>query len=102
MLINRWNFNISHKPTTFFLSVGYLHGKWVNFNLITRLIQLIQLIILGRELVHNCKHGILQYTIVRPLTTVISIICQLNGVYGESEFKLTDAYIYILMVITNY
>jgi hypothetical protein len=30
---------------------------------------------------------------VRPLTTVISIICQLNGVYGESEFKLSSAYI---------
>lgn len=53
---------------------------------------------MGKELVHNCKHGILQYTIIRPLTTVVSIICQLYGVYGESEFKLTNAYIYILMI----
>lgn len=28
---------------------------------------------MGRELVHMCKHGILQYTVVRPLTTAISL-----------------------------
>lgn len=28
---------------------------------------------MGREFVHNCKHGILQYTIVRPITTFISV-----------------------------
>lgn len=27
---------------------------------------------MGREFVHNCKHGILQYTVVRPLTTVVA------------------------------
>lgn len=29
---------------------------------------------MGREFVHNCKHGILQYTIVRPITTFISVL----------------------------
>lgn len=28
---------------------------------------------MGREFVHNCKHGILQYTVVRPITTFISV-----------------------------
>lgn len=53
---------------------------------------------MGRELVHNCKHGILQYTLIRPLTTIISIICELCGVYGESEFKFSVAYPYITLI----
>lgn len=53
---------------------------------------------MGPELVHNCKHGILQYTIIRPLTTIISIICELNGVYGESQFKLSYAYPYLTLI----
>lgn len=28
---------------------------------------------MGREFVHNCKHGVLQYTAVRPLTTFIAL-----------------------------
>lgn len=28
---------------------------------------------MGREFVHKCKHGILQYTVVRPLTTFIAL-----------------------------
>lgn len=28
---------------------------------------------MDREFVHNCKHGILQYTVFRPLTTFISV-----------------------------
>lgn len=79
---------------------------------------------MGRELVHNCKQGILQYIYIRPLTTgkiiyfilkndflfmffqsslkyfliVIAIICELYGVYGESQFKLTLAYPYLAFV----
>lgn len=26
----------------------------------------------GRDFVHNCKHGILQYTVVRPITTFVA------------------------------
>lgn len=28
---------------------------------------------MGREFVHNCKHGILQYTVIRPIITFISV-----------------------------
>lgn len=28
---------------------------------------------MGRDFIHNCKHGILQYTVVRPITTFISV-----------------------------
>ncbi|CAG9563279.1 unnamed protein product [Danaus chrysippus] len=53
---------------------------------------------MGSEFVHNCKHGILQYTLIRPLTTVISIICDLSGVYGESDFSPNVAFPYIIAI----
>lgn len=30
-------------------------------------------IIMSREFIHKCKHGILQYAVVRPIVTVISM-----------------------------
>ncbi|KAH8410258.1 hypothetical protein KR009_010228 [Drosophila setifemur] len=54
--------------------------------------------VMGREFIHNCKHGILQYTVVRPITTFISVICELCGVYGEGEFAGTVAFPYIVVV----
>uniref|UniRef100_A0A0A9VVG3 Transmembrane protein 184C n=1 Tax=Lygus hesperus TaxID=30085 RepID=A0A0A9VVG3_LYGHE len=53
---------------------------------------------MGRELVYKCKHGILQYTLLRTMTTVISFICALKGVYGEGEFKPTVAFPYIIAI----
>ncbi|XP_045459527.1 transmembrane protein 184C [Melitaea cinxia] len=53
---------------------------------------------MGREFVHNCKHGILQYTLVRPVTTVISMICDLCGVYGESDFSPNVAFPYMIAI----
>ncbi|KAF6216109.1 hypothetical protein GE061_000447 [Apolygus lucorum] len=53
---------------------------------------------MGRELVSKCKHGILQYTLIRPVTTFISFICALKGVYGEGEFKPDKAYPYIVAI----
>lgn len=51
---------------------------------------------MGREFVHMCKHGILQYAAVRPISTLISFICELNGVYGEGEFKGNVAFPYMI------
>ncbi|KOX73410.1 hypothetical protein WN51_14456 [Melipona quadrifasciata] len=45
---------------------------------------------MGREFVHKCKHGILQYTAVS--------ICDLNGVYGEGEFRTDVAFPYLVAV----
>ncbi|XP_026287712.2 transmembrane protein 184C isoform X2 [Frankliniella occidentalis] len=53
---------------------------------------------MGRELVHNCKHGILQYAVVRPVTTAISFICELADVYKEGEFKGNSAFPYMIAV----
>lgn len=53
---------------------------------------------MGRDFVHNCKHGILQYTVVRPITTFIAAICEIYGVYGEGEWRGGVAYPYIIVV----
>lgn len=29
--------------------------------------------VMGREFVHNCKQGVLQYTVLRPILTFISV-----------------------------
>lgn len=52
----------------------------------------------GRDFIQACKHGILQYTVIRPLTTITSLICELAGVYGEGKFVPNGAYPYILAI----
>ncbi|KAK9876660.1 hypothetical protein WA026_014035 [Henosepilachna vigintioctopunctata] len=53
---------------------------------------------MGREFVQTCKHGILQYTVIRPTTSIIAVLCHLAGIYGGGEFRLGAAYPYILVV----
>ncbi|KAK7871631.1 hypothetical protein R5R35_001818 [Gryllus longicercus] len=53
---------------------------------------------MGREFVHMCKHGILQYTVVRPLSTFISFICEMSGVYKEGEFRGDAAFPYMIAI----
>ncbi|CAG9832308.1 unnamed protein product [Diabrotica balteata] len=53
---------------------------------------------MGREFVHICKHGILQYTVVRPLTTAISFVCKNFDVYGDGQFKANVAFPYLTAV----
>ncbi|XP_039295366.1 transmembrane protein 184C [Nilaparvata lugens] len=51
-----------------------------------------------KELVLKCKHGILQYCVVRPVTTGIAFVCHLKGIYGDGEFKSDVAYPYIIII----
>jgi ABC-type Fe3+-siderophore transport system permease subunit len=53
---------------------------------------------MGREFVHNCKHGILQYTVVRPITTALAFILEMAGVYGDDEYRADVAFPYIIVV----
>ncbi|XP_050300059.1 transmembrane protein 184C [Anthonomus grandis grandis] len=53
---------------------------------------------MGRPFVHICKHGILQYTVMRPLTTAISVICKILQVYGDGQFKPSVAFPYLIVI----
>ncbi|XP_022324788.2 transmembrane protein 184C-like [Crassostrea virginica] len=48
--------------------------------------------------INRCKHGALQYTIVRPVTTCIALICELNGVYNEGDFDFKSAWSYLTII----
>ncbi|MEE6461351.1 hypothetical protein FKM82_001265 [Ascaphus truei] len=53
---------------------------------------------MGDVLLFRCKLGVLQYTVVRPVTTIIALICQLTGVYGEGDFNLKNAWTYLVII----
>lgn len=55
---------------------------------------------MGRELVERCKHGVMQYTVVRPLTTCIAFACAMAGdeYYGEGEFNFRSAWSYLIII----
>ncbi|XP_064781978.1 transmembrane protein 184C-like [Oncorhynchus masou masou] len=52
---------------------------------------------MGEVLLLRCKLGVLQYTVVRPVTTVIALICQFCGVYDEGNFSSTNAWTYLVI-----
>uniref|UniRef100_A0A3Q2D7M1 Transmembrane protein 184C n=1 Tax=Cyprinodon variegatus TaxID=28743 RepID=A0A3Q2D7M1_CYPVA len=52
---------------------------------------------MGEVLLLRCKLGVLQYTVVRPVTTVIALICQLCGVYDEGNFNFRNAWTYLVI-----
>ncbi|KAM6949237.1 transmembrane protein 184C-like [Aplochiton taeniatus] len=53
---------------------------------------------MGEVLLFRCKLGVLQYTVVRPVTTVIALVCQLCGVYDEGNFSFRNAWSYLVIV----
>lgn len=52
---------------------------------------------MGKNIIQNCKHGVLQYTIVRPVTTAIALICELNKKYDEGDFNFKSAWSYLVI-----
>lgn len=51
---------------------------------------------MGEVLLFRCKLGVLQYTVVRPFTTIIALICELVGVYDEGNFSFKNAWTYLV------
>ncbi|KAK8720934.1 hypothetical protein OTU49_013021 [Cherax quadricarinatus] len=53
---------------------------------------------MGREFIHRCKHGILQYTVFHLMTTLIAFICGQAGVYEEGKLSPKNAFVYLFVV----
>ncbi|XP_072112138.1 transmembrane protein 184C isoform X2 [Mobula birostris] len=53
---------------------------------------------MGEVLLFRCKLGVLQYTVVRPFTTIIALICELIGVYDEGNFSFKNAWTYLVII----
>lgn len=48
---------------------------------------------------HRVQGGVIQYVIVEMLTSLISLFCNIGGVYGDGEFSAKVAYPYIAFVV---
>jgi hypothetical protein len=52
----------------------------------------------GRRFLHKIKHGVLQYTIARPLTTIVALLSEMIGIYHEGSYSLGSTYLYLFLV----
>lgn len=55
----------------------------------------------GRAFMIRCKHGILQYVVIRPMTTMIAFISQLFNFYGEGNYNPLSGYTYPVLLLIN-
>jgi Organic solute transporter Ostalpha len=53
---------------------------------------------MGADFIFTCKRGVLQFVVLRPIITFISVICELSGVYGDGLFAINVAFPYIAAV----
>nr|XP_046908871.1 transmembrane protein 184C-like [Dermatophagoides farinae] len=52
----------------------------------------------GRRFIQLVRHAMIQYIVLRPITTFLALIFQIFGVYGEGHFSLNNGYIYLLII----
>ncbi|KAL8609176.1 hypothetical protein ACOMHN_062417 [Nucella lapillus] len=52
----------------------------------------------GRVYLNRCKHGVLQYTVVRPAMTILALLCELIGKYDEGNFNFSSGWSYIAII----
>lgn len=55
----------------------------------------------GRSFLIRCKHGVLQYVVVRPITSLIGFVSQLLNFYGEGNYNPLSGYTYPVLLIIN-
>lgn len=51
---------------------------------------------MGKELIVRCKHGALQYAVIRPVTTAIAFLCECADIYGVGDFDPKKSFVYLL------
>jgi len=54
---------------------------------------------LGAEFMLQCKHGVLQYVLVKTIATFLTFIFQFMDVYGEGRFEWDVAYPYLAFIL---
>jgi hypothetical protein len=56
---------------------------------------------IGEEFMLQCKHGVLQYVVIKTFATIFAFLLQLCGLYDQGSFNTKSGYIYIA-VVTNF
>jgi hypothetical protein len=54
---------------------------------------------MGFEFMANCKHGVLQYVVLKALGSISTATLEMLGMFHEGEFSWFSAYIYISFII---
>jgi len=54
---------------------------------------------LGVEFMIQCKHGVLQYVVVKTVATILTFLFQSMDVLGEGQFKWNVAYPYLAFLL---
>merc|ERR1712176_112227 len=54
---------------------------------------------LGIDFMLQCKHGVLQYVVVKTIATVLTFLFEWADIYGEGEFTWNVAYPYLAFVL---
>lgn len=54
---------------------------------------------MGAEFVLQCKYGVLQYVVVRTLSTILTVVLELTGLYQEGLFAWNNGYVFISIVL---
>jgi len=52
----------------------------------------------GPAFIEACKNGVLQYSLIRTVTTMIAFMTQLFDCYGEGSFALSYSYPYLVFI----
>lgn len=50
---------------------------------------------LGEEFTLQCKHGVLQYVVIKCIATLLTFLCESANIYGEGKFEWLVAYPYL-------
>lgn len=56
----------------------------------------------GKLFLIRCKHGILQYTVIRPITAFLAVFSQLIGIYGDGNYNPFSGGTYPILLLINY
>lgn len=92
----RYLFNFLHYDTNLQQYIDYKPGPQHIFPLCC-----LPTCVGGKTLLIRCKHGILQYVIIRPLTTVIAFSAQLAGFYGEGNYNPLNGQAFPILLLVN-
>lgn len=54
--------------------------------------------IMGHELLHKCKVGVLQYVVIKNLVALAIVIMETLGIFHEGVFRLDGGYLYVCVI----
>ena len=54
--------------------------------------------VMGAEFLNKCKTGVLQFVVVRFCTTILAVVLQSMGTYGEGQYDVRNGFFWVWLV----